>query len=84
MPDGMFMLPIPRGENKSPPGRTTAKRPIIADVGPEMPGDRFAFGQDRHRRVVAEQPFCSQSVGLDQVWSLCTVQGLPGRPASTR
>jgi hypothetical protein len=61
MPDGMFMPPIPRGVINRRRRRTTAKRTIIADIGPDMPSDRFALGQDRHRRVVAVQPFRSQN-----------------------
>src|SRR5437899_12042378 len=61
MPDGMFMPPIPRGVINRRRRPTTAKRTIVADIGPDMPGDRFAFGQDRHplprlcRRMVAAQ-----------------------------
>ena len=60
------MPSIARGVIQHRRRRTTVKGPIITDIGPDMPLDRLALGQDRHGRVVAMQPLGSQHVALDQ------------------
>ena len=66
MPRGMLMPPIARGVIERRRRRVTAKGPVVADIGPDVPRDRLAFGQDRHGRVVAMQPLGRQDMGLDQ------------------
>ena len=39
---------------------------VVSDIGPDVPFDRLALRQDRHRGVVAMQTFGRQNVGLDQ------------------
>jgi hypothetical protein len=46
--------------------RTSRKRPIVADIGPDVPLDRLALGEDRHGGVVAVQPLGGQNIALDQ------------------
>src|SRR6516225_1247898 len=43
-----------------------AERPVIPDIGPDAAGDGLSCGQDRHRRIVAMQPFRRQDMGLDE------------------
>ncbi len=66
MTDGMFMPPIPRDVIDRRRWIIAAKRAVVPDIRPDMPGDRFTLGQDRHLRVIAMQPFGSQNVGFDQ------------------
>jgi len=42
------------------------ERPVVADIGPDVPLDRLSLGQDRHRGVIAMQPLTSQNVAFDQ------------------
>lgn len=45
--------------------RLSRKRPIIADMSSEAPGNGLAFGQNWHRGVATVQAFSSQHVGFD-------------------
>ena len=60
------MPSVPRGVIQRRRRRPSLKRPVVADIGPDVPLDRLALRQDRHRGVVAVQPFGRQDVGLDQ------------------
>jgi hypothetical protein len=62
----MLMPAITRSIKKSSRRRTSRERPIIAHIGPDAPLDCLAFGQDRHRRVIAMQPLGGQDMALDQ------------------
>ena len=62
----MLMPAITRSIKKSCRRRTSRERPIIAHIGPDAPLDCLAFGQDRHRRVIAVQPLGGQDMALDQ------------------
>ena len=66
MPRGMLMPSIARGVIQRRRRCATAKRPVVTDVGLDVPRNRLAFGQDRHGRVVAVQPLGSQHMALDQ------------------
>ena len=66
MPHGMFMPPVAGGVINRRRRFVAAKGPVIPDIGPNMPLDRLAFRQDRHRGVVAVQPLRRQDMGLDQ------------------
>jgi hypothetical protein len=66
MPHGMFMPPVAGGVINRRRRFVAAKGPVIPDIGPNMPLDRRAFRQDRHRGVVAVQPLRRQDMGLDQ------------------
>ena len=64
--NGMLMPSIARGVIQRRRRCATVKGPVVADIGPDVPGNRLALGQDRHGRVVAMQPFGSQDVAFDQ------------------
>jgi hypothetical protein len=66
MPYGMLVPAIARGIVESGRRRTSSERPIVADIGPDVPLDRLALGQDRHGGVIAVQPFGRQNMALDQ------------------
>jgi hypothetical protein len=67
MPFGMHAFPIGRVEVHRGRRRSTGERPIIAYIGPQPPGPRLHFGQDRHCRVVAMDPLGREHVRLDQL-----------------
>ncbi len=46
--------------------RPAAKGPIVPDIDPDAPRHRLAFGEDRHRGVVAVQALGGKDVGFDQ------------------
>jgi len=66
MPLGMLLSSIPGGIVERRSRRGSAERTVIADIGPDVAGDRLALGQDRHSGVVAVQPFAGQNMGLDE------------------
>ena len=39
---------------------------IVSDVNPATPNISLAFGQDRHRRVIAMKPFASQNMVFNE------------------
>ncbi len=63
---GMLLPPVPRGVIKGGRRRGPAKGAIVSDVDPDAAGDRLGLRQDRYRRVVAEESFGRQNMGLDQ------------------
>ena len=86
MPRGMLLPAIARGVIERGRRRPAAKRPVVAHIGPDVPCDGLALGQDRHRGVVAVQPLGGQHVALDQ--PIAAAEGpprrrRPDRPAST-
>ena len=50
-----------------PVGADHAEGTVVANVSPDPPRHRLAFGQDRHGRIVAVQTFGSQDMGRDQI-----------------
>src|SRR4029077_3253296 len=42
-----------------------AKRPVIADIGPDPAGDRLKLGQHGHRRVIGVDAFRAHDMGPD-------------------
>ena len=62
----MLVPAVARGVIERRRRRAPAKRPVVADIGPDVPLDRLALGQDRHGGVVAVQPLGGQHVALDQ------------------
>jgi|GEM_PF-1374981 len=65
---------VPFGMNAGPVGREVIHRRrwigaaeggIVANISPQLGGDRLAFGQQRHRRVVAVKPFASEHMSSD-------------------
>ena len=66
VPVGMLVPPVTRGVVERRRRRRAAEWPVVPHIGPDMPGDRLALGQDRHRGVVAMQPLGRQHMRLDQ------------------
>src|SRR5215467_3615564 len=66
MPRGMLMPPIARGVIERSRWGTTAKWPVVTDIGPDVAGDCFALGQDRHLRIVTVQSLGGENMSLDQ------------------
>ena len=62
----MLTPSIARGVIQRRRRRPTAKRPVITDIGPDVPRNRLALGQDRYGGVIAMEPLGSQDVALDQ------------------
>jgi hypothetical protein len=66
MPLGMFPSAVARGVIERGRRRCAAERAVIADIGPDTSGIRFALGQDRHRSVITVEPLSRQDVGFDE------------------
>lgn len=45
----------------------STERPIVADIGPQSPGDGFHLRQNRHGRVVGMDAFGAQHMGADRL-----------------
>ena len=43
-----------------------AKRPVIANIGPDPAGNRLKLGKHRHRRIVIVDAFGPHNMGLDR------------------
>ena len=66
VPLRVFAPPVGRVVEHRRGRRGATERPVVAHIGPQSSGARLAFGQHRHRGVVAVQPLCRQHVSLDQ------------------
>src|SRR5262249_42379928 len=66
MPGRMLVPTIARGVVERGRRCTSAERPIVADIGPDVPLDRLALGQDRPRGVAPMQPLGGKNMALDQ------------------
>jgi hypothetical protein len=55
------------------------KRPIVAHIGPDVPFDRLALGQDRHGGVITVQPLGGQNVAFDQSINVDRLRSMPSR-----
>jgi hypothetical protein len=64
MPLGMLPRSIARGVEQGRRGILPAEWPVVADIQPNPPGFRLAFGKDRRCGVVAMQPIGLLSVLL--------------------
>src|SRR6202171_1357939 len=66
MPPGVPLPPVMAGVIECRRRRMSAKGTVVPDIGPDVPLDRLAFRQDRHRGVVAVHPLRRQDMSLDQ------------------
>lgn len=66
MPRGMLAAPIARGVEQRRRWISRAKRPIVANVGPNPPGVRFSLRQDRDLGIVAMKPIGGERMDFDQ------------------
>src|SRR5207302_4435326 len=64
---GVFTLAIARVEEYRCWRSRAGEGSIIAHIRPYPAGDRFAFGQDRHRRVVTMDTLGGEDVPADQL-----------------
>ncbi len=62
---GMLAGPVARVIEHRPRRRRPAKRLVVAHIDPDPAGVGLAFGQNRHRGVVAMQSLGTQHVGLE-------------------
>jgi len=66
VPPEMFLPAVTRGVIERGRRRSAAGRSVVADIGPDVPCDGLALGQDRHRGVVAKEPLGGQHMRLDE------------------
>jgi hypothetical protein len=62
----MFLPAIARGIIERRRRVAPAEWSVVPDIGPDVPLDRLARGQDRHGGVVAVQPLGGEHMALDQ------------------
>ena len=63
---GVFAAAVARIEKRRRWWIGPTKRPVVAHTRPHAAGDRFAFGEHRHGRVIAMQTLASEDVLVDQ------------------
>ena len=67
MSDRVIAGPVARVAEQSRRRVRTPERRIVAHIDPGPPGGGLAFGYNRHRGVVAVQPFGRQNMVGDQI-----------------
>ena len=67
MPARVLAVAVARVEEHRRRRCRAGERPVVADIGPQPPGDGLAFGQHRHGRVVAVQALGGQHMAADQL-----------------
>ena len=77
---GVFAVAIARVEEHRCWRPRSREGPIIAHIRPYPAGDRFAFGQDRHGRIVTMDTLGGEHVPADQLDQLSQSGGAGANP----
>src|ERR1700733_11971910 len=81
----LTVLPRLRTNNLKGLGATltvvSAKRPVVANIGPDPAGDGLQFRQHRHRRIVSVDAFRAHDMGLASIIGSSATTQAPIRSA---